>query len=108
MAPAPKQPADKPEQNDPAEQPGAAKASDLPDPNPHAAGQTPAGETDQPDYSPGTNFADALGRAQLALSNIAHDQSQPSTDPDALQPVIDALEDALKAAKAHMKSGGKS
>jgi hypothetical protein len=81
----------------------APKASDLPDPNPHAAGQTPAGETDQPDYSPATDFASALGEAQIALSNIHYDQSMPSTAPEHLEPVIEKLEAALKAAKAHVQ-----
>jgi hypothetical protein len=78
----------------------APKASDLPDPNPHVAGQTPAGETDQPDYSPATDFASALGEAQLALTNIHYDQSQVSTAPEHLDPLIEKLEEALKAAKA--------
>lgn len=83
----------------------APKASDLPDPNPHAAGQTPAAETDQPDYSPASDFASALGEAQLALANMTYDRSQPSTAPEHIDPVIEKLEAALKAAKAHKKDG---
>lgn len=93
--------------NTPDKPEGSVPASDLPDPNPHVAGQTPAGETDQPDFMPANEVATALGEAQRALSNIHYDQSVPASSPESLDPVIDKLEAALKAAKAHKSSAAK-
>jgi hypothetical protein len=81
--------------------PGFEKASDQDHPNVHIAGQTPAVETNQPTYAGPTDLQSALGQAERALSaNLVYENGIPSTRGEHLDPVIEKLEDALKALKA--------
>jgi hypothetical protein len=81
--------------------PGFEKASDHAHPNPHIAGQTPAAETNQPTYAGQNDLQAALGQAERALSaNLVYENGVASTRPEHLDPVIEALESALKAVKA--------
>jgi hypothetical protein len=81
--------------------PGFEKASDQAHPNPHIAGQTPAAETNQPTYVGQNDLQAALGQAERALSaNLVYENGVASTRPEHLDPVIEALESALKAVKA--------
>lgn len=72
-------------------------ASELPDPNPHAAGQTPAGETEQLDAQPSNDLGSALADAQRAMSDIHFNQSAPDNSTGSFDAAEKALNDALKA-----------
>jgi hypothetical protein len=81
--------------------PGFEKASDHAHPNPHIAGQTPAVETNQPTYAGQSDLQSALGQAERALSaNLVYENGIPSTRGEHLDPVIEQLENTLKALKA--------
>lgn len=80
------------------------KASDHPHPNAHIAGQTPAAETDQPTIGKGDELSRAVADAERALrAGMHYEGGVPSTSPEHLDPVIEALESALKTARAARK-----
>lgn len=84
--------------------PGFVAAGDEPHPNEHIAGQTPASETDQPTAGPTDDLQRALAEAERAVhAHLIYENGVPSTAPEHLDPIIDALNDALKAAKAAKK-----
>jgi hypothetical protein len=85
--------------------PGFVSASDEPHPNPHIAGQTPAAETNQPTAGPGDDLQRVLGDAERALSaHLHYENGVPSTRPEHLDPIAEALEAALKQIRAAKKA----
>jgi hypothetical protein len=86
--------------------PGFVAASDQPDPNPHIAGQTPAGETNQPTAGPTNDLQRALSEAERAVSaHLVYDAGVPSAAPEHLEPIAAALEEALKTVRSALKKG---
>jgi hypothetical protein len=84
--------------------PGFVAASDEPHPNEHIAGQTPAGETGQPTAGPADELQRALGEAERAIhAHLVYENGVPSLASEHLDPIIDALNEALKAAKSAKK-----
>jgi hypothetical protein len=85
--------------------PGFVAASDEPHPNPHIAGQTPAGETDQPTAGPTDDLQRVLGEAERAVSaHLVYENGVPSTRPEHLDPIEAALEAALKQVRSAKKA----
>src|SRR3954465_4829478 len=85
--------------------PGFVAASDEPHPNPHIAGQIPASETNQPTAGPGDDLQRALGDAEGAPSaHPASENGVPSTQPEHLDPIAEALESALKQVRSAKKA----
>jgi hypothetical protein len=81
--------------------PGVVAANEQPHPNPHIAGQTPAVETNQPTAGPTDELQRKLGDAERSLSaHLVYENGVPSTRPEHLDPIVEALEDALKALKS--------
>jgi hypothetical protein len=86
--------------------PGFVAASDEPHPNPHIGGQTPASETEQPTAGPTDDLQRALGEAERAISaHLVYENGVPSVHPEHLDPIVDALEQALKTVKSARKKG---
>jgi hypothetical protein len=86
--------------------PGFVAASDQPHPNPYIAGQTPAGETNQPTAGPTDDLQRALGEAERAISaHLVYENGVPSVASEHLDPIVDALEQALGAVKSAKKKG---
>jgi hypothetical protein len=81
--------------------PGVVAANEQPHPNPHIAGQTPAVETNQPTAGPTDELQRKLGDAERSLSaHLVYENGVPSTRPEHLDPIVEALEDAVKALKS--------
>jgi hypothetical protein len=84
--------------------PGFVAASDQPHPNPHIAGQTPAAETNQPTAGDRAELQAKLASVERALSaNLVYENGVPSTRSEHLDPIVEALEDAVKALKSAKK-----
>jgi hypothetical protein len=84
--------------------PGFVAANDEPHPNEHIAGQTPAVETNQPTAGPADELQRALGDAERAIhAHLVYENGVPSLASEHIDPIIDALNEALKAARAAKK-----